>query len=336
MAKDTEALFLAAAMTHFQLKDFTEIPDGFIPDEIRSAEEKRTWLHDKVAEVVDNYINITDTSSALASGVIAAEPQPKTNFMCRMEGCPRVFKYCKARNTHEVKSHNLQQQPDLPAPLSVSTKDHKKEHTVARLSFGFFLLSLRDAVREGDGERVLRLYKVALMFFKAYNHTQYSLSTFLLSVQISFTLPPKLAHSLTWNRFWNSRGGKGNNISLDLHLEHMNNFLKSFLKGLGVNLTEPSADRISRSLGVLKQLLTTTDIEIGVAKQSGRHSTPDQKKDIRVLAAVALAGELFENHPGREFESFPGFDQDLLSKLNYVKFRLWMRDKLREWGVVQI
>ena len=107
------------------------------------------------------------------------------------------------------------------------------------------------------------------------------------------------------------------------------------MKGLGSNLTEPSADRISRSLSVLKKLLHTTDNEIGVAKESGRHRTPDQNKDIRVLAAVALEGELFENHPGREFQALPGFDQDILSKLNYVNFGLWMRDKLREWGVVQ-
>lgn len=331
MTKDTEALFLAATMTLFQLKDFTEIPDGFLPENLTSIEEKRTWLHDKVAEVVDNFINITDTVSAVASGVMAAEPQSETNLMCRMEGCPRVFKYSKARDSHEIKFHNLQEQPDIPS----STKDHKKEHTVSRLSFGFFLLSLRDAVREGDGERLLRLYKVALMMFKVHHHTQYALSTFLLFVQVSFTLPPRLAHSLTWNRFWNSKGGKGNNISLDLHLEHMNNFLKSFLHGLGVNLTEASAERISRSLEVLKQLLSTTDNEIGVAKQSGRHHTPDQKKDIRALAAEALNGGLFENHPGREFKAFPGFDQNLLSTLNYVKYRLWMRDKLKEWGVVK-
>ena len=258
---------------------------------------------------------------------------PQTKFKCRMEGCPRVYVKRKSRDTHEVEAHNLQ--PDPPTPPPVPTKDHKKEHTVSRLSFGFFLLSLRDAVREGDGERVLRLYKVALMILKAHNHSQYAYSTFLLSVQVGFTLPPNLAHSVTWNRFWSSKNSRGNNISLDLHLEHLNNFLKSFLKGLGANLTEPSAARISRSIGVLKQMLQTTDIEIGVAKQSGRHRTPDQKKDIRLLATVALEGDLFENHPGREFQAFPGFNQDILSKLNYANFGLWMRDRLKEWGVVR-
>ena len=107
------------------------------------------------------------------------------------------------------------------------------------------------------------------------------------------------------------------------------------MKGLGTNLTEQSADRISRSISVLKHLLDVTDTEIGVAKQSGRHRTPDQTKDIQALVEVALEGDLFASHPGREFTAFPGFDQDLLSKLDYEQFRGWMSEKLTDWGVAQ-
>ena len=60
----------------------TDIPEGFIPDNIRNAadaEEKRTWLHDKVALVVDKYINITDTTSTVATGVLATELQPQVS-----------------------------------------------------------------------------------------------------------------------------------------------------------------------------------------------------------------------------------------------------------------
>lgn len=67
--------------------------------------------------------------------------------------------------------------------------DYKKEHTEARLSFGFLLLNFLDAVKEGDGERLMRLYKVALLIFKTYGHSQYAYSTLLLTVQINATLP---------------------------------------------------------------------------------------------------------------------------------------------------
>src|SRR4029434_1076837 len=72
----------------------------------------------------------------------------------------------------------------MTAPLDSSTEhaspanqDHQKEHTEARLGFGFFLLNMQDRVREGDGERLMRLYKVALLFYKAYGHSHYAYST---------------------------------------------------------------------------------------------------------------------------------------------------------------
>ncbi|KAL0985024.1 hypothetical protein UPYG_G00151990 [Umbra pygmaea] len=58
------------------------------------------------------------------------------------------------------------------------------------------------------------------------------------SPDVNATLSPRMAHSVTWNRFGNGRVGKGRNIPPDLHLEHLNNFLKSFMNGLGANLNE--------------------------------------------------------------------------------------------------
>ena len=266
-------------------------------------------------------------------------PQKKQKqYRCRAEGCSKRYVFQKARNNHERDVHNLQLQadettspPTTSTPLITSTRDHKKEHTEARLSFGFLLLNLRDAVREGDGERLLRLYKTALPIYKAHGHTNYAYSTFLLSVQVNATLSPRLAHSLKFNRFYNRRGGKGTNLSLDLRLEHLNNFLKSFLKGLGSNLKEPSADRISRSLSVLKALLDATDRELGVTRRSGRHRTPNQTKDIQALIDVALEAHLFQTQPSREFQAFPRFDRNINHKLNWNEFVKWMKLKLSEW-----
>lgn len=99
-------------------------------------------------------------------------------------------------------------------PASSGLIDYKKEHTEARLSFGFLLFDMLDAVKEGDGEHLIRLYNVALLIYKAYGHTQYAYSTFLLTVQVNATLFHRVSHDVTWNRFWNSRGGKGKKIYL--------------------------------------------------------------------------------------------------------------------------
>lgn len=316
-------------------------PEGFIPDHVQcgSSEIKRTWLHNAVAQVVDRFVKFDDIED-VAAGVLAASkkrPLQGTDFPCRHSGCPVIFKYSKARENHENKVHGLHL-PLLTTTVknSPKLKDHVKQHTEARLSFGLFLMDMQDAVREGDGERLLRLYTIALLFYKAYGHHQYAYSTFLLTVQVNATLSPALAHSVIWNRFWNGRGGKGKNISLDLHLEHLNNFLKSFLKRSGPNMSEQAADRVSKSLYILKEMMDTTDRELEVSKSSGVHHTINMTEDISCLVDVFTKARLFNTVIGREFSTFPKFRRDLFSKVRHAELWGWMRSKLLEWRTLPL
>lgn len=319
---------------------FTDVPDGFIPNDIitGSQEEKRHWLTEAVSHVVDTFVILQDVSDIVRGVTDATTDLPKheEKVLCRAPDCGRTFKYKKCRDNHEKKHHGLpglSVPPEVP-PLpgrSVVLVDHKKEHSEGRLAFGFLLADMQDAVKEGDGERLLRLYSVALMLYKAYGHTQYAFSTLLLTLQVNYTLSPRLAHSLTWNRFWNGRGGRGRNISLDLHLEHLNNFLKSFLTRSGPNLTEQTAYRVSRSLGIWKELMDRTDAELQISRSTGAHHVPRQTEDILTLVEVFKDAELFKDQPGREFSVFPKFRRDLLIKLRQSDLRAWLRSKSKEW-----
>lgn len=284
---------------------------------------------------MDKYVLLPDvTEAAEAARKPSATPVLKNKFPCRMEGCPRTFTYYKSRQTHEVKTHHLVM-PTEATPIIPTDCDHKYEHTVARLGFSFILLDFMDAVKEGDGERLMRLYTVALLFYKAYGHSNYAYSTFLVTVQMNGTLSPQVAHSLKWNRFWSTRGGKGRNIPLDLHLEHLNGFLKSFLKGLGPNLNETSAARISRSIGVFKQMMAGTDMELGISRQTGAHHV-DMNRDILALVDTLHEAELFKPKLGRVYAAFPGFRKNLLAKLDHKALWKWMRSKLNEWRSVPL
>lgn len=66
---------------------------------------------------------------------------------------------------------------------------------------------MQDAIKDGDGERLMNLFSVALLYYEAYGHTHYTYSTLLLTVQLKATLSPKMAHSVTWSRFLNGNGG---------------------------------------------------------------------------------------------------------------------------------
>ena len=129
---------------------------------------------------------------------------------------------------------------------------HRFNYACSRLSFGLFIANFDDAVKEGDGERILCCWKFSLLIFKAFNHNKYALASLLLQAGIKAMLTPRQAHCLTWNRTVNSRGGNGKNISLDLRLEHLNNLTKGLLKNLGPNIrSERCASRCCNSIGKL-------------------------------------------------------------------------------------
>ena len=63
----------------------------------------------------------------------------------------------------------------------------------------------------------------------------------------------------------NSQGGPGQNISADLHMEHLNRLLKDAMTHLGANKTPQAIVRASKALGWLETsyLNLTTQVECG-------------------------------------------------------------------------
>ena len=74
------------------------------------------------------------------------------------------------------------------------------------ISLGLLYLDFKDAVREGDGERVLRLYKYLMLIWKATGHKNYAIEAFTLLSQYHLLLPQNLAEQLKWSRFVNVHG----------------------------------------------------------------------------------------------------------------------------------
>ena len=129
------------------------------------------------------------------------------------------------------------------------------------LSLGLLLLEFKDAIREGDGIRVIRCWKYFLIIFRVTGHKNYCLEALHFLTQYYFTLPPQYAEQMVWGRFVNSRGGQGNNINIsaDLHMENLNRLLKDAISHLGANKTPPAILRASKAIGVVKDILCQFD-----------------------------------------------------------------------------
>ena len=92
--------------------------------------------------------------------------------------------------------------------------------------------SMMDAVKEGDGDRIVIYWKLLLPIFQQQDHYNYAKVAFLILAQILYLSERKITE-LKWNRTVNICGRTGCNILCDLHMEHLNMNLKTMLCNIG-------------------------------------------------------------------------------------------------------
>lgn len=254
--------------------------------------------------------------------------QEKPSYAC--SACGKLYQYKKAKINHEKKVHSIDQIDEQPA-ISKGPEnkgvDARFNYACTRLSLGMLLFNFEDAVKEGDGKRVMRCWKFMMLIFKAYNHTKYAFAALQMQISIKVLLTPRQAESFIWNRMVNTRGGLGKNISMDLRLEQLNKLLKDMLRCLGVNITEKSAERCSRALKLVEEILFTIDSELRVKKPKGHHITAKREKDFKVLLdEISKRGKLFAHDldSTRQYQEFPDFNSNILHHLHLRQINAWI------------
>ena len=185
-------------------------------------------------------------------------------------------------------------------------------------------MEFRDAWHEGDGERVLRCWKLFLPHFKVAGCTKYSLEALKLQINTGITFSPNLAHQVMWNRFVNVRGGAGNNIPCDLYNEHINKLLKHVM---GSNLTESALQRAARSVTTLHQVCGRFDSQSGVPCRTVAHSTRSDRNDVSKVVRTVLKNEMRE----REHRAFKGMKLNPLYKLDVGKVETWIKKRKKSF-----
>lgn len=172
------------------------------------------------------------------------------------------------------------------------------------LSLGFFYCEYCDAIREGDGSRVLRCWRYMLPMFISSGRRNYAVESMHLLMQHDYLLSPREAAELVWSRFVNVHGCPGQNIPNDLHMEHLNRMCKNAMKGLGANKTPQSISRISNALGTIIPILDSFDDNNCIALSSGNHNPKDATKDLMILVDVLQKAFVFTKKGKRFHPSF--------------------------------
>ena len=147
------------------------------------------------------------------------------------------------------------------------------------LSTGCSYLEFSDAIKEGDGERVLRCWKYLLPLFKSSGRKNYAVEVLNMLCQYHYMLTPRKAQELIWSRFISTHNVPGHNIPCDLHQEHLNHIVKDAIRGLQANKTGSSIIRVAKILGTVSPVLNAFDSENQVRNLSGAHAIPSTEKD---------------------------------------------------------
>lgn len=320
------------------------------PDAMTKA-EKLNYLLELSAKIVDELVYTNRSVEIVTSGLIKeqqiAEIKKNQNltadgrFPCRFPGCKRSFKYDgRSRRNHEqlhglqtpdTRDYELEDRtnasatPDAPGMHMIN--DDIFSYNCALLTDGLFFLNFLDAIKEGDGARLMRQYKYLMLYCKADSHSsKYALECLHQLFTTMALLSPRDSERFVWNRFVNNANMRGTNIPLDLDVEHSNNVVKQGIKNLGPNLTEKSISRICNAESATRTITEKLDAALQQLKKSGRHANVSTNKDVEVLIKRAVEADIFSQIDSRSYKHFSHFCRDELAHLDPSELFKWINN----------
>lgn len=293
-----------------------------------------------VGQLIDRYVIVNKFADLHPQPHI---PRPvMTSLMDTLRSNPHAFRismehgYASGLPARQISRNRtlpawLQAQFDRPQPsqeVMQASPDSIFNYASAVLNDGLLMMEFRDAVHEGDGERILRCWKFMLPYFYATGHTKYTLEAFHLLAHVHAAASPRLAHQIMWSRTVNTRGRQGLNIPIDLHMEHLNRCLKDSIIGLGANITENVVVQSSKSLKGIVDVCSNFDHISGVTPESIHHTKKGSQADRDlVLAELTLKSRVFDYIPGRQHHStsFSALSANIAQAIDAGSLFEWFR-----------
>lgn len=133
----------------------------------------------------------------------------------------------------------------------------------------------------GDGIRVIRHWKYALLVYEQSHNIMYRLESFLLLAGV--LRKTKISNYLEPVSIVNLSGGQDINLDGDYFMELMNKYPKGRVKLLGPNQTPEVVDRIGKSMMFCHNVNEKLEREIGVHPGGNTHPQMEKRQDITVI-----------------------------------------------------
>ena len=171
-----------------------------------------------------------------------------------------------------------------------------------------------------------------MLYFKEAGRHKYAREALCFQADQYALLGPCEAYRQLWNRGFNTHGGEGNNIPLDLMLEHCNNYLKDMIHHQGANVSFHSPQTASRVAKSIQDILLNFDTALSIKPESGHHSISGRKRDVAKVAKVVLDDKLIcKSLKSRAHGKFPKFPP-ILAILDPTKLWRWVKESKTEFN----
>ena len=219
----------------------------------------------------------------------------------------------------------------LQVPQSTTpntTEDGVHMYALEVFTLGMLWHSFHDAIKEGDGERVLCYWKFLMVVFHEANRRNYAKEAVNLLLQQQFLFSDRKAAQLKWSRFVNSAGKKGGNIPCDLHMEHLNRRLKSILSNMGSNVNPSSIIRAGKSVGPIHNICSLFEKETAIALDSQKHPYPSFEMDLSRSTKVLDDEQVFVPLGKRNHASYNKKHMSL-QRCNTSEFSKWIEKEVK-------
>lgn len=334
---------IAAAMIFFAMQSTNDVPhaNDFLESiACKSVPERTRYFRDRVLRLVDRYVLLSDlpalaqqTSSVacLQQSVVTRKRPRECMDNPHLQRIAADHCYIGQQLEPPVKQrcvpNFIAKHADVPH-ASVDqqrlTPDGVLNYSSSVLNGGLLMLEFKDAVREGDGMRIIRCWKIMMIYFKHANHANYAKEAFRMLAYIYALGTPRLVHQITWGRVVNTHGGQGHNISLDLQMEHMNKKVKECVGSFGANVSEKLLVQSGKSLKGIMDICNHFDGICQLQPLSSHHTIASSLKDIELVLQELLKSRVFDYIPGRKHKSFPNIKQNVFQEIDVEKYMKYL------------
>ena len=192
------------------------------------------------------------------------------------------------------------------------------------MSLGLFWYNYLDAIREGDGSRVMNIWKFLLIIFKKSARRNYAKEAAIMLIQYHCLFSERKAAQVRSSRFINTVGRTGCNIACDLFMEHLNRCLKGVIRHMGSNIQPPSLIRAGKCIGVVDSICRIFEQETSGKSYSDKHSKPSSSKDFKLILDELIESKACIKSPNKRTHSSISLNHCLLESFDREKLESWL------------